>query len=55
MHNIIARRLNRISLGESQQFKNLTMFPLLDENPQAARYLLLEEALESGEEINADS
>ena len=46
--NSIAQRLDRISVGESQQCKNLTMFPLVDEHPQEAHYLLLEEALESG-------
>jgi len=46
--NSIAQRLERISVGESQQFKNLTMFPLVDDDPHEAYYLLLEEALESG-------
>ena len=46
--NIIARRLDQISLGESQQHKNLTMFPLVDKHPHEAHYLLLEEALASG-------
>ncbi len=46
--NSIAQRLDRIAIGENQQFKNLTMFPLLDNEPCEADYLLLEEALESG-------
>ncbi len=46
--NSISQRLDRISVGESQQFKNLTMFPLLDNDPHEAHYLLLEEVLESG-------
>ena len=45
---IIAQRLEPVAIGEAQHFKNLTMFPLVDENPHEARYLLLEEALESG-------
>ncbi|MBN2333642.1 MAG: hypothetical protein JXO50_11130 [Deltaproteobacteria bacterium] len=45
---IIAQRLDRISLGATQHFKNLTMFPLVDDQPHAAEYLLLEEALEAG-------
>ena len=45
---IIAQRLEPVSIGKAQHFKNLTMFPLVDENPHEARYLLLEEALESG-------
>ena len=46
--NIIGQRLEQVSLKESQQFKNLTMFPLVDEQPREAHYLLLEEALETG-------
>ena len=45
---IIAQRLEPVAIGKKQHFKNLTMFPLVDENPHEARYLLLEEALKSG-------
>ncbi|MEA2110145.1 MAG: DUF6569 family protein, partial [Pseudomonadota bacterium] len=44
---VIAQRLEKISLKATQQFKNLTMFPLVEENPHEADYLLLEEALEA--------
>lgn len=45
---VIAQRLEKISFKATQQFKNLTMFPLVEENPHEADYLLLEEALEAG-------
>jgi hypothetical protein len=45
---IIAQRLEPVAIGKKQHFKNLTMFPLVDENYHEARYLLLEEALKSG-------
>jgi len=48
MTAIIAQRLQKTSLGEAQHCRNLTMFPLVDESPREAGYLLLDEALESG-------
>ncbi len=45
---IIAERIKQVSIGKKQHHKNLTMFPLVEENPREAQFLLLEEALESG-------
>jgi len=46
---IIAQRLKQIAIGKKQHFKNLTMFPLVDEHPREASFLLLAEALEAGQ------
>ena len=37
---IIAKRLETVEIGKTQHFNNLTMFPLVDENPHEAHYLL---------------
>jgi len=46
--NIITQRIQQVTLGPQQHFSNLTMFPLVEENPRPAEFLMLEEALESG-------
>ncbi len=45
---IITQRITRVNLGPRQYFSNLTMFPLVEENPCPAEFLLLEEALAAG-------
>jgi hypothetical protein len=45
---VLEKTLNRISLGNPQTHRNLTMVPLLDRKPERREYLTLPEAFEAG-------
>lgn len=48
MREVLIEFLERLRVGEAQTYRNLTLFPLTGGMPAPGRYLLLDEALESG-------
>ena len=48
MDQIIHDYLASIILGEAQNYKNITVFPLFSGTNQGPEYLTLKEAMESG-------
>jgi hypothetical protein len=53
MSNTIQHVLNRVTLGAPQSFRNMTVFPLLDEVKEGITYLALKEAFAKGQ-VNID-
>lgn len=50
--SVVAEYLSKISLGEPQSYKNLTLFPLISDKHIEPNYLLLDEALEKGGRVS---